>query len=139
MGIILPKQLKIKTTVFVADIFALVVKGIKTIITKETDDYHFIGWTNKMTDLLQILPIETPDILIITHQLEDEFVTSFLPSIKACTPDTKIFMFTMKLCIETLLENIEHLDALVFKDAEIPTIIKALKVITAGGKYLSVV
>ena len=129
---------KNKTTILIADIFQLFNKGLRMVVTNATDKYLFIGEVNTIVNLLEIMPIEKPDILIISHRLLDGEVTYHLPIIKKYSPNTKILMLTMAASIDTVLDNIEHVDALVFKDAEIEAILKALEMVVGGERYISV-
>ena len=126
-----------KNTILIADIFQLFNKGLRMAVTNVTNEYLFIGEVNTMVKLLEIIPIENPDILIISHRLLDGEVTTHLPVIKHCSPNTKILMLTMAASIDTLLDNIECVDALVFKDAEIEIILKALEMVVNGKRYIS--
>ena len=127
-----------KKTILIADIFQLFNKGLRMAVTNVTDEYLFVGEVNTMVNLLEIMPILKPDILIISHRLIDGEVSTHLPVIKQRSSNTKILMLTMAAGIDIVLDNIENVDALVFKDAEIKIILKALEMIVVGERHISV-
>lgn len=125
-------------TILFAGNFKVVHNGLRMIIEKERQDFTFVGEVATIVDLAMAMQTHKPDVLITSHQLLYTNVAAHLTDIKKHHPHTKILMLTMASGINTLLDNIENIDGLVFLDADVQTILHALDMVVKGEKYLQV-
>jgi DNA-binding NarL/FixJ family response regulator len=126
------------TRILLADDHPVVREGLRFLLEKSPNN-HVVGESDAHSPEAVKMAKETqPDVLITDQGFVDEHPLAFVKKVRELTPNTRILIFSMnrdKTSVRTALRNGVH--GYVSKDSGSAEIIRAVKLVAAGEKYIS--
>ena len=125
------------TNILIADDHSVVRRGIKQILTDEPD-MRFTGEASNSEELLKMLGSNSWDLLILDITMPGKSGLDALIDIKQLTPELKILILSMHPEEEIALRALKSgADGYLNKESVPGELIRAIKKVLSGGKYIS--
>jgi len=122
--------------VFIVDDHQIVIDGIKLLLLS-VKDINLSGEANTGEEILSLLNKQTPQVIILDLILPDISGTELIRKITEKYPAIKIIVFTGNTPDELLIQALQAgASGILLKNSSQEEIIKAIKLVTAGKKYL---
>lgn len=123
--------------ILIADDHSVVRRGIKQILTDETD-IQVTGEASNADELLLMLNDQTWDLLILDITMPGRSGLDILLDLKKMKPEMKILILSMHPEEEIAIRALKTgADGYLNKDSVPGELIRAIKKVTSGGKYIS--
>ncbi len=125
------------TNILIADDHSVVRRGIKQILTDEPD-MRVTGEASNSDELLKMLGSDSWDLLILDITMPGKSGLDALIDIKQLTPELKILILSMHPEEEIALRALKSgADGYLNKESVPGELIRAIKKVLSGGKYIS--
>ncbi len=125
------------TNILIADDHSVVRRGIKQILTDEPD-MRVTGEASNSEELLKMLGSNSWDLLILDITMPGKSGLDALIDIKQLTPELKILILSMHPEEEIALRALKSgADGYLNKESVPGELIRAIKKVLSGGKYIS--
>lgn len=125
------------TNILIADDHSVVRRGIKQILTDEPD-MRVTGEASNSEELLKMLGSDSWDLLILDITMPGKSGLDALIDIKQLTPELKILILSMHPEEEIALRALKSgADGYLNKESVPGELIRAIKKVLSGGKYIS--
>lgn len=123
--------------ILIADDHAVVRRGIKQILSDEPD-IKVLGEASNADEIMPLLPNEKWDLLILDITMPGKSGLDALIEIKQRNPDLKVLILSMHPEEEIAMSALKSgADGYLNKDSVPGELIRAIKKVTQGGKYIS--
>ena len=119
---------------FIADDHAVIRQGIRRALT----DVTIVGEASSARELLQRLPHQMADVLLLDLSLPDQHGVQVIPKVKALSPNTRIIIFSMFAEPDYARFALQAgATGYVLKTAPMKELRDAIRQVVAGNLYLS--
>lgn len=124
------------TKILIVDDHEITRKGLASVF-EQADDFEVIGELQSGTEALPFIKINRPDIVIMDVMMPGENGVDIAKSIKEEFPEIKVTMLSA-FCDPKMVEKAVKIDVegYMLKDASSEELLKAIRIIDGGEKYL---
>ena len=121
----------------ITDDYALVREGLVQFLSM-SPDVQVVAEANNGDELLEKLPIATPDLLLLDMAMPGKNGADLISHIKSCYPDLKILVLSMHDEVSIVLRAMKAgASGYISKNCSPQDLLDAIRKVAATGKYLS--
>lgn len=122
--------------ILIVDDHEIMRKGLNSVF-KRDKEFRVVGEAKNGSEALSLLETASPDLVVMDIKMPDESGVEVAKVIKKTYPDIKIAMLSAFCDMQTVEDAIKaDVDGYLLKETSSDDLVKALKVIHSGEKYL---
>lgn len=126
-----------KTTVVIAEDHTILRDGLHSLLT-ETNEFDVLAGAKDGLEAIKHVTRHKPEIILLDLSMPKMNGIASIKEIKRQSPDTRILILTIHQDEEYILSAFEAgADGYCLKDAHFEEVLKAIKTVLAGKKYMS--